>query len=245
MLANLEGTTHQSGYFRQDLHRPATFLYELIEFIANELPLWRDDPARPVNTSETALTEYLSDHLDSAARKSPGWDILKFRTEAVDEKHKGRKIDLAPKPCGITIWIAGRPYTQYQILLPIECKILPTPNGKAAPKGDDRDEREYVINRQATTGGIQRFKAGHHGSDHSMGAMIAYVQRETPKFWQKCVTTWIKDLIEAAQPGWSTEDFLRLEKKDEEKGLTIYKSLHARDGDLKEIELRHLWLQMN
>lgn len=245
MLANLEGTTPQSGNFRQDLHKPATFLYEVIEFIANELPRWRDDPSRPNNMAETALTEYLSDHLDTAARRSSGFDILKFRTEAVDEKHKGRKVDLAPKPCGVTVWIAGRPYTQYQILLPIECKILPTPNGKATPKGDDRDEREYVINRQATTGGIQRFKAGHHGSAHSIGAMIAYVQKETPKFWQKRVAAWIKDLVDAAQSGWSTEDLLRLEKNDEEKKIAVYKSLPARGGNLKEIELRHLWLQMS
>ena len=73
---------------------------------------------------------------------------------------------------------------------------LPTPIGK------DRDEREYVINRQASTGGIQRFKAGHHGSAHGLAALIAYVQKETPKFWQKRVAGWINDLVEAGQPGW-------------------------------------------
>lgn len=245
MLADLQDTTPQSGYLNKEVHLPATSLYALIQFIADELPRWRDDPARPINTSETALTEYLSDHLDSAARRSPGWDIFKFRTEAVDEQHKGRRIDLAPKPCGVTVWIAGRPYTQYEILLPIECKILPTPKGKATPKGNDRDEREYVINRQATTGGLQRFKAGHHGAAHSVGAMIAYVQKEAPIFWEKRVASWIKDLVEAGQPGWSTGDILRLERSNEEKRIAVYSSLHARDGDLGEIELRHLWLQMN
>ena len=116
---------------------------------------------------------------------------------------------------------------------------LPTPIGK------DRDEREYVINRQASTGGIQRFKAGHHGSAHGLAALIAYVQKETPKFWQKRVAGWINDLVEAGQPGWSKEDFLRLEHNNEEKRIAVYSSLHARDRDLGEIELRHLWLQMN
>jgi len=59
-----------------------------------------DDPDRPSNTSETILTEHLSDYLTGVARKSSGWDILQFRTEAVDEHRKARKIDLTPKPCG-------------------------------------------------------------------------------------------------------------------------------------------------
>ena len=103
--------------------------------------------------------------------------MLQFRIEEPDEQKTGRKIDLIASPCGPTIWIDGRRCTQFDTLLPIECKRLPTPKDK------NRDEREYVINRKATTGGIQRFKAGDHGAAHSRAAIIAYVQAETPQIW--------------------------------------------------------------
>ncbi len=239
MLATIADTSAQSGALSSDVHPVATFRYELLDFITDELPRWRDDPERPNHTSEPALTEYLCDHLSSAARKSPGWDILQFRTEVTDEQQRGRKIDLAPKPCGVTIWIGGRGYTQYDILLPIECKRLPT------PPGTDRDEWEYVFNRRATTGGIQRFKAGHHGAAHTLGAMIAYVQEENAMLWDKRVAEWIKELVDSGQPGWTAQDLLHLEHDDKARGMTLFRSLHTRENGLQDIELRHLWLQMN
>ncbi|MBS1787200.1 MAG: hypothetical protein JST85_05730 [Acidobacteria bacterium] len=238
MLAE-QHITPQSGFLSDDVHLPATSLHALILFIADELPRWRDDPVRPVNTSETDLTDHLCDYLESIIYKSPGFDSFRFRTEVTDERHKSRKIDLALKPRSTTIWIGPRAYTKYQTLLPIECKILPT------PKGAKRDEREYVINRQSSTGGIQRFKAGHHGSAHKFAAMIAYVQQETLVFWEKCVAGWIKDLVESGQHGWTTKDQLHLDSKNDEQGITIFSSLHERDNDQGEIELRHLWLKMN
>jgi len=239
MLADLQDTTPQSGDFSQDLHRPACFRYELIEFIKDQLPRWRDRGDRKPETAEAVLTSQLCGHLNSAARHSDGWDALQFRIEEPDEHYKGRRIDLIPAPCGPAIWIEDRRHTDFDSLLPIECKRLPTPKDK------DRDEREYVFNGQATTGGLQRFKAGHHGSAHSVGAMIAYVQNETPLFWEKRIAGWIKDLVETGQPNWTTRDFLRLEHSNEEQGIAVLSSSHTRDGDLGEIELRHLWLSMS
>ena len=239
MLADLQDTIPQSGYLNKEVHLLATSRYELLNFIAGELPRWRDRGDRKVETAETALTSQLCAHLNSAARHSTGWDFLQFRIEEPDEQNKGRKIDLVPAPCAATVWIEGRRHTDFDTILPIECKRLPTPIGK------DRDEREYVINRQASTGGIQRFKEGHHGAAHALAAMIAYVQKETTMFWSKHVAKWIKELVEAGEPGWGTGDFLRLEQNNEEQGMAVYRSLHARDNDLGEIELRHLWLQMN
>ena len=238
MLANSPDASAQSGHLNKDVHLPATSRHELLGFIAAELPHWRDDPERPKNQSETALTEYLCDYLTSAARMSSGWDILQFRTEIGDEQRKGRKIDLAPKPCGVNIWIEGRRHTQYESLLPIECKRLPT------PKGNDRDEREYVFNQYASTGGIQRFKAGNHGGKHRLGAMIAYVQEGTTAFWHKNVTRWIRGLIGSGEAGWSANDLLHLEHDDEALRLAVFRSSHTRKK-LPEIELRHLWVEMN
>jgi hypothetical protein len=239
MLANSSDASAQSGSLSKDVHLPGTSRNELVDFIAGELPKWRDDPERPHNTSETALTEHLCDHLTSAARMSTGWDFLQFRTEVADEQHKGRKVDLTAKPCGATICIEGRRHTQYDSLLPIECKRLPTPKDK------DRDEREYVFNQYGSTGGIQRFKAGHHGGAYTFGAMIAYVQSETRTFWSGRVTEWIEQLVQSSQPGWTTADFLHLEDDNDALRVAVLRSSHTRVTGLPEIELRHLWVQMN
>jgi len=239
MLANFPDSFPQFGKLSGDLHRPATFLRELLDFIASELPRWRDDPERPTDTSETILTEHLCDYLTGTARLSTGWDVLQFRTEVADEQHKGRKIDLAPKPCGTTIWIDGRRHTQYDSLLPIECKRLPT------PKGRNRDEREYVFNRYASTGGIQRFKAGHHGADHSLGAMIGYVQEETTALWHQRIAGWIGELAKSGVPGWTQMDLLQMERTDETLRMAVLRSSHNRENSRPKMELRHLWLQMN
>ena len=54
---------------------------------------------------------------------------------------------------------------------------MPTPSGK------DRDEREYVISRYSSTGGVSRFKEGHHGQEHNRAAMIAYIQDDDIPHW--------------------------------------------------------------
>lgn len=238
MLADSSDHRTQIGALRKDAHLSATSMHELIDFIADELPLWRDDPDRPQKTSETDLTFQLCNHLNTAARFSPGWDILQFGTEAPDEQKKGRKIDLVASPCGAPIWIQGRRCTQFDILLPIECKRLPT------PKGTDRDEREYVINRRATTGGIQRFKAGNHGAKHTLAAMIAYVQADSPDVWYDRLSAWIKELDGSVFPGWTSKDLLRIDLADAKPNVAIYHSSHTREKDLPDIDIRHLWIEM-
>ncbi len=101
-----------------------------------------------------------------------------------------------------------------------------------------------MINRHASTGGIQRFKAGHHAAAHTFAAMIAYVQQETAVFWDARVRQWIQDLVDSGQPGWSVGDFLQLQD-DSAQRVAFLRSTHARDKGLPDIELRHLWLQMN
>jgi hypothetical protein len=238
MLANNPDTSAQVGTLNRDVQEPATCGYELLEFIAKELPRWRDRPDRPEETLETILTSQLCAHLNSVARHSVGWDILQFRVEEADEMRGGRTIDLVASPCGAAIWVEGRRYVDFDSLMPIECKRLPTPKNK------DRDEREYVISRHSSTGGIQRFKAGHHGTIHILGAMIGYVQEETTTIWEERIAEWINTLA-GKQTGWTTKDLLRLQNRDASSRLAIFRSTHERQAGLSEIELLHLWVEMN
>jgi hypothetical protein len=239
MLANGPTNFPQLGVLNGDVQKPATFRHELIEFIADELPRWRDRPERNAQGSETILTSQLCTHLNSVTRHSPGWDVLQFRVEEPDEQSPGRKIDLVASPSGVAIVIEGRRHVDFDILMPIECKRLPTPSGT------NRDEREYVINRHNTTGGIQRFKAGHHGAAHNLGAMIGYVQQEDRAYWNTRVAEWVNDLIAAGEQGWTINDLLRLERDDATRRVAILSSSHTREKGLPELELRHLWVQMN
>jgi hypothetical protein len=238
MLANSLSSHAQSGSLSKDVHLQMTSLYELLNFIADELPRWRDRPDRKSLSSETALTSQLCGHLNSAAHRSTGWDFLQFRIEEPDEQQKARKIDLVASPCDATVWVDGRRCTDFDTLLPIECKRLPTPKSK------DRDEREYVITRKSSTGGIQRFKAGHHGGDHTLAAMIAYLQEETAEIWHSRIATWIKELDTAGNPEWSMKDLMHLEPSSGKEGLSIYSSIHTRQKGLLDIKLHHLWIEM-
>ena len=233
MLADAPDTSDQLGALSSDVQKPATFRHELIGFIAGELPRWRDRPDRPTATAETSLTSQLCGHLNGASRHSSGFDILQFRVEEQDEQQGGRKIDLVASPCGASICVEGRRHTEFDSLMPIECKRLPT------PKRRDRDEREYVISRHASTGGIQRFKEGHHASHHSFGAMIAYVQEDTTAVWSTRVAGWINDLA-GVIPGWTTKDLLHLDHSDTTLRLAVFRSSHERQKGFAAIELRHL-----
>jgi hypothetical protein len=238
MLADTPDTSAQFGTLSSDVQKPSTFRHELIDFIAGELPRWRDRPDRPVETAETSLTSQLCGHLNGASRHSPGFDILQFRVEEQDEEQAGRKIDMVASPCGASICVEGRRHTEFDSLMPIECKRLPT------PKGSDRDEREYVFSRYSSTGGIQRFKEGNHASQHSFAAMIGYVQEETTAVWDTRVAGWINGLA-GVEPGWTTGDLLHLDQKDTTLRLAVFGSSHGRQKGLAAIDLRHLWLEMN
>lgn len=238
MLAESNSPVH-SGRFHTDIHLPATAKLELIDFIAEELPIWRDHPDRPSKTAETSLTEHLCDHLNGATYYSEEWSHVQFRTETGDETNAGRKIDLTVKPRAGALILEGRRHSQFDSLFPIECKRLPTPKEK------DRDEREYVITEPGTTGGVQRFKFGHHGASHSFAAMIAFVQERTLPHWAEQVNQWILSLAQRPNSVWKSSDELQCLRNDSLAKLSILRSVHQRIDALGECELRHLWIEMN
>lgn len=177
MLANTSPNQSALGALDPNCQPQDTSLYRLLDFIASQLPIWRDDPEREPKSSEQDLNDQLCSHLNAASRHST-WDFLQFRTEVPDESTGGRSIDLSPKPCTRPVWINGRRYTKYQALLPIECKRLPT------PKGTQRDDREYVYSAYGLRGGMQRFKQGVHGAVHNLAAMVGYIQEQDCAHWQ-------------------------------------------------------------
>ena len=237
MLADNSPASIGAGFFAKDVQRPAAFKRNLIGFIAQELPKWRNHPQRRPETAETILTSQLCAHLNSATRLSPGWDILQFRIEEPDEQNRGRKIDLVPSPSGATIWIEGRAHTHYDSLLPIECKRLPVP---ADPR---RDAREYLHSRMSTTGGVQRFKMGHHGGAHDEALMIAYVQSDTFDQWAERMGGWVADLVAAKVADWSDGETLRSIARPDPLVIRL-ESTHARAGPLAAIVITHLWIDM-
>ena len=53
---------------------------------------------------------------------------------------------------------------------------------------------KYLFSKFGSTGGIQRFKAGHHGSGHRLGAMIGCIAQETGDHLLSRVAGWIDEL---------------------------------------------------
>lgn len=227
-----------AGRLDREIHLHSEAKLSLLNFIAEELPRWRDHPDRPPRDSETGLTEHLADHLNSATAYSNEWSHVQFRCETSDEAKPGRKIDLTVKPRAAVIHIGGRRHSQFDALFPIEAKRLPTPQGK------DRDEREYVITEPGSTGGIQRFKFGHHGSRHDFAAMIGYVQEGAFEGWLGKLNGWIRQLAKEATPCWTTDDILEIEDSDSDQRVCRLKSKHERPG-LNSCLLWHLWIQMS
>lgn len=238
MLADGGDSTGYAGALAAGIHLPGEWLTSLIKFIANALPGWRDDPEREAATGETKLTAQLCSRLSSLTRQTPGWDMVQFKREEPDETDGRRAIDLSIAPRGEVIWIGSRRYNEYQTLLPIECKRLPT------PAAADRDEREYLIDKFKTAGGVQRFKAGHHGAAHARAAMIGYVQSEDVPFWQQRLDAWLDGVIAEPAEGWSIDDRLALVEHDATRRLAALASTHVRKAGLSPIELDHLWIEM-
>ncbi len=237
MLAD-DGTDIQSGVLFTGVQRPEIWLCELIDFIVKQLPIWRDCLERPLVTSETVLTSRLCSHLNKASRKAPGWDVLQFRVEEPDEIKAARKIDLVPAPIIDEIWIEGRKYADFNALLPIECKRFPI------PKSTRRDKREYLHVKRGSTGGMQRFKSGHHGGAHNLAAMIGYVQAGSIASWIRRIDLWIEVLARVGITGWSSDDRLNVRKHDTINRIVELDSTNGRVNNLPPITIRHMWIDM-
>jgi hypothetical protein len=237
MLADLADRTPSAGTLGAGTLSPGLSLRRLVEFVADQLPRWRGHPERPPADSEAHLNAQLCSYLNGAARRS-ALDAIQFCAETPDESQRGRRLDLAVRPCGTTLRVEGRRYTEFETLLPIECKRLPTPHVDGR-----RDEREYVVGVEATTaGGIQRFKLGAHAAAHPLAVLIGYIQAGTPDHWRGTINRWLADLAEADSL-WQDERLDPLPPTTGEVARHI--SVHRRDAaSTATIELQHLWIDL-
>lgn len=235
MLADAAETSHV-GAFDDALHLDSTFLRKVFDFIVKQAAPWRDDPKRRRASRETALTLQFSLFLSRAARHSE-LDHLVFQVECPDDVAANRTIDLSAFPVHRTIWISGREYDSYSMLIPIEAKRLPTPKGK------DRDKREYLQTRKKKGGGIQRFRDSLHGANHEFGAMIGYVQQSSASWWYSKLNLWIRALARAGENGWTGADVLSPDSFDPLARVLSASSAHTRPGTTP-ITLFHLLVEM-
>ncbi len=226
-----------SGRLVRTLHVDVDWLDTLIDFVSARLPEWRIDVDRPDGDGETDLTAQLCSFLNSSTALQTGFDVIQFKQEEPDRGPDGRRrIDLAILPKAAIVWVAGRRNHHYSMLVPIECKRLPTPG---------REEREYLFTDQGSTGGVERFKQGHHASRNELAAIIGYVQDDDIDTWHSRVNGWVRDLVKAAEPLWSADDLLSKKSHDLVQGVAELASVHARHRQLAPIRLRHLWIEMD
>jgi len=218
--------------------KPNAIPLEIVAFIRQQLPAWRDDPGRPDGDSEPVLNPQLCRFLNVRARSE--FPLFTFGHE--EPQASGRHIDLSASAVE-SIVIEAQPYTKYDPVLVIECKRIPAPSKKR--------EKEYVTGVKAdeTTGGIQRFKLGHHGARLNMVAMIGYVQADTPSHWLEEINAWILEL--ACNPlgdgcTWDETEILKGIPDDESQGVFSHRSVHKRtvNSAKDEVEIQHLWIMM-
>src|SRR5580698_6442132 len=88
----------RAGSLAREVLLPDGISAAFIEFIASQLPAWRDDPNRKKVTQEDRLTYQLCVYLTTAARMSEAWDWVQFQSQVPDEVKPNRTIDIAPSP---------------------------------------------------------------------------------------------------------------------------------------------------
>jgi hypothetical protein len=216
------------------------FHHAIVAFIEHHLPVWRDRADRPRVTDEPQLNETLCDHLDCAARRY--FDSIRFSHEPYQTP--GRAADLAVKP-GKSIVVEGIGYSEFEQLLPIECKRLPT------PPDSRRSDCEYVHGLSGhRNGAIERFKHGLHGPTNHRAMIIAYVQKNDFKHWEGVINQRLQKQADGGvdQGLWAPAEILSAVLSKTGTECQKLESVHRRGqrpAASPQVKIEHLWVRMN
>ena len=214
-----------------------TLALKTIDFVYEQLPLWRDDPNRPDEQYENKLNLHLCKFLDVKARN----EFPSIRFDHEEYQFGLRSVDISASPITEVI-IGASLYTIYDPAIVFECKRLPAPSPER--------EKEYVTGGiEHKKGGIQRFKLGLHGANHDMAAMIGYLQEGSASDWHDKINKWIVELSSGGIADvcvWSRSELLQKLEEDPLMGIANCQSTHDRIGSAKsnKILIRHLWIKM-
>jgi len=211
----------------------ASLIEQTIEFIWGCLIPWRNDPDRPLAEGEEELNAQFHNFLQSYANEA--FPMVLFQHEQRQEGR--RRVDLSAKPTRRTV-IEGVTYTKYQPILVIEGKRLPAPSKTR--------EREYVSGEEECSGGIQRFKYGLHGKEHSIAIMLGYIQRGKYQEWQSRINGWIFDLVRDHPSDWARHELLADFSHHNRGQKARTSSRHPRINKCvaPEIQLLHFWVNL-
>lgn len=157
-----------------------------------------------------------------------------FLPQYINPEKKANTIDI-----GVYIDITKN------IFFEIEAKRLPN------AKNSGRNDEDYVYSDgNNENGGIERFKKNVHGVDAPICGMIAYIQEYDFKYWLKLVNTWINNKVTKKVISntlqWNKSEKLKVINTK----LNSYQELRSKHSRIKskkskEIELRHIWINLN
>jgi len=217
------------------------FHREIVAFIERELPAWRDRPNRPPVTDEPNLNQTLCVHLNSASRRQC-FDAVQFLQEPLQSW--ARRGDIGVMPLGLIV-VEGRTYDDFEQLLPIECKRLPT------PPDNRRSDLEYVHGLAGRrTGAIERFKHGLHGPNNRRALIIAYIQEESFDNWLSVINERLALLARNGTDDghWRPAELLSRVTAHQSAQVDTFTSRHRRlvpPCCSSALDMEHLWLRMN
>ena len=208
-----------------------------LKFVRAKLSAWRDDPKRTQAITEKALNSSLCTFLDVCARNE--LPMARFTHEF--PQGKSHSVDIGVHGTEETTLIGAQLHSIYEPFLLIEAKRLPAPS-------KDR-QCEYVTGTKKPKGGIQRFKLGHHGSDHDTAAIVGYIQEHTAEHWYSTINSWIDELADKknhAEGTWTKSEQLHGFEYDAKSCTSTANSNHQRIERCRSrsIRLHHLWVVM-
>lgn len=186
----------------------------VVDFLKCNLPLYLSLHDKKL-TGEDDISQAIVIFLETQARRNNSDLLFCFQYKYISSR---RSVDIAVLHEG-----------SFKAFFVIEAKRLPPTNTK-----------DYV---QGNTGGIERFKKGHHGQGLFVSAMLGYVQNNGFEHWHSQVNSWIDNLNPNSNDviTWCKKD--RLRKVESSENMGLYTSIHSRP-EQKSISLYHFWLNM-